>query len=251
MGDLKAALNDAARHYRKKLPADFALIIREGLKISEPRSPEARRQILNDEAIKRILSETRRYDHAQNWDGDLFRLILLLAATGARFSQIRRLQVSDVQIETCRIMIPTSKKGQNNKRLERIAVPVGEDVIASLLPILQGRASREPLLERWRHVQVGPAEWRREGRGAWRTASEMTRPWGAIMELAGVHLQGDNLLPYALRHSSIVRGLRAGLPTRLVAALHDTSVVMIEKHYSAYVVDALNDLAARAVIKLI
>jgi hypothetical protein len=43
---------------------------------------------------------------------------------------------------------------------------------------------------------------------------------------------------YALRHSSIVRGLKANLPIRLVAALHDTSVEMIEKHYSAFIVDA-------------
>ena len=48
---------------------------------------------------------------------------------------------------------------------------------------------------------------------------------------------------YALRHSSIVRGLRAMLPVRLVAALHDTSVAMIEQHYSAYIVDATEDLA--------
>ena len=36
---------------------------------------------------------------------------------------------------------------------------------------------------------------------------------------------------YALRHSSIVRGLLAGVPTRVVASTHDTSVAMIERHY--------------------
>jgi hypothetical protein len=37
---------------------------------------------------------------------------------------------------------------------------------------------------------------------------------------------------YALRHSSIVRQLLAGVPVRIVAAGHDTSVKMIEHTYS-------------------
>lgn len=47
----------------------------------------------------------------------------------------------------------------------------------------------------------------------------------AILLKAGLN---EEIVPYALRHTSIVRGLRVGLPTRLVAALHDTSVGMIE-----------------------
>ena len=58
-------------------------------------------------------------------------------------------------------------------------------------------------------------------------------------------------MPYALRHSSIVRGIRAGLPIRLVAAMHDTSVVMIERHYARWITDGLEELAARAVIPLV
>ena len=75
----------------------------------------------------------------------------------------------------------------------------------------------------------------------------MTRPWAAIIARAGL---AAGTIPYALRHSSIVRGLRAGLPVRLVAALHDTSSAMIEKHYAAYIVDAMDELAARAVVPL-
>ena len=70
----------------------------------------------------------------------------------------------------------------------------------------------------------------------------------AYWKLAG--LPADTV-PYALRHSSIVRQLRAGLPVRLVAALHDTSARMIELHYSAAIVDALDDLSAGAVIPLV
>ena len=38
---------------------------------------------------------------------------------------------------------------------------------------------------------------------------------------------------------------------RLVAAQHDTSVAMIEKRYSAYVVDAIDELAAKVLAPLI
>jgi hypothetical protein len=56
----------------------------------------------------------------------------------------------------------------------------------------------------------------------------MTRDWRVVMADAGL----VGVIPYALRHSSIVRGIRANLPIRLIAALHDTSVTMIERHYS-------------------
>jgi len=59
-----------------------------------------------------------------------------------------------------------------------------------------------------------------------------------------------DLIPYALRHSSIVRGIRQGLPIRLVAALHDTSVQMIEKHYARWITDGLEDLVASVVVNL-
>jgi hypothetical protein len=42
-------------------------------------------------------------------------------------------------------------------------------------------------------------------------------------------------IPYALRHSSIVRAIRANLPIRPVAALHDTSVEMTEQHYAKWI----------------
>ena len=36
----------------------------------------------------------------------------------------------------------------------------------------------------------------------------------------------------------------------MVAAAHDTSVAMIEKHYSTFVVDAAEDLLRRALVPL-
>ena len=42
---------------------------------------------------------------------------------------------------------------------------------------------------------------------------------------------------YALRHSRIVRHAGSDDPIRLVASLHNTSVAMIEEHYSKYITE--------------
>jgi hypothetical protein len=51
---------------------------------------------------------------------------------------------------------------------------------------------------------------------------------------------------YCLRHSSIVRMLLRNVPIRLVASLHNTSVAMIEKHYSRYITEHSIDDITRA-----
>jgi len=245
--DLKAALNFAIGVHRKKFPAELSLVIQNGLKADEARPVEARRQVLGDQEIRSVLAAARQTDLEQGWDGDLYRLILLLAATGGRFSQVRRINVADLQPDQCRVMLPSSRKGRGQKQTEKIAVPVGEDILDALMSVVDGRPGVTALLERWRRTQIGPTQWVKNRRGPWRAASEIDAPWRAIIAKAGL---SDDIVPYALRHTSIVRGLRAGLPTRLVAALHDTSVAMIEKHYAAYVVDAMNDLAAKAKLKI-
>ena len=169
----------------------------------------------------------------------------MLAATGARFSQVSRLTVGDLQGN--RLLVPTSRKGRPLKQRQRVAARLGPDVIATLSKGIVGRAENEFLLERWRWKQIAPARWIKHRRGPWQSASELTRPWASIRELAGL---SHDVVPYALRHSSIVRCLRAALPVRYVASLHDTSTAMIEAHYSAFIVDALDDLASRAVVPL-
>jgi integrase len=168
----------------------------------------------------------------------------VLAATGARFSQVARLRVRDVLVNDLRIMVPRSAKGKGAKLAAHIGVPVGEDVIERLRPILHGRKGHEVLLERWRHRQVAPTLWERVERSPWRAASELTRPWKEIVVAANLP---TGMIPYSLRHTSIVRMLRANVSTRFVALAHDTSVAMIEKHYAAYVLDDVSDIVRRAV----
>ena len=55
---------------------------------------------------------------------------------------------------------------------------------------------------------------------------------------------------YALRHSSIVRQLLAGIPIRVVAITHDTSVAMIEKNYSAHLGSHTDDLTRAVMLDL-
>jgi integrase len=185
-------------------------------------------------------------DEADGWDGDLLRLVLVLAATGARFSQVLRLTVGD--LEGNRLHVPTSRKGRPLKQRQRVAVRLGPDVTKALRAIAIGRHDDEPLLERWRWKQLGPAKWIKDRREAWQFASELTRHWESIRRGAGL---SDDIVPYALRHSSIVRYIRAGLPLRYIASLHDTSTAMIERHYSAFIVDALDDMAERALTPLV
>lgn len=255
INDLKAALNGAWGQLSKKqkeLCPTLPAIIKDGLKAEQVDDDEAvplarENQILTDAQIGRLIGAAREIDAEQGWDGDLFRMVVVLAATGARFSQIARMKVGDLQRVQGRVMVPVSRKGRGHKN-RSVPHPVGKDVLDELLPAVTGRASSAPLLERWRHEQrPGGIEWHQTQRGPWQSKSELARPWNAIRERAGM----PDAIPYALRHSSIVRGIRANLPIRLVAALHDTSVTMIERHYSKHITDGLEDMVRAALVPMV
>jgi integrase len=245
--DFRAALNAIYEEKRRFLRSDFAVTVKHGLKptFSEMATNEEvarENQVLEDRQIRQIVQAAKEHDE----EGDFALLVLLLAATGARFSQLVKMRVCDVQFGHARLLIPPSSKGRG-KAKPYIRMQIGQDVLGVLRAACQGRQSNAPLLERWHHRQTGPAAWERAGRHGWKTPSEMRRPWIDLMEK--VNLEG--VIPYALRHSSIVRGLRFGLPIRLVAANHDTSVAMIERHYARWISDSLDHLSARAIVDLV
>ncbi|WP_210272657.1 integrase [Chthonobacter rhizosphaerae] len=163
VNDLKAAINLAARMHRARLPASLPVIVRNGLTTPEAHGGEARRQILSDADVRRIVLAAQEFDATAGWDGDLARLVLVLAATGARFSQVARITVADVQLAEGRLMIPTSRKGRGTKG-GRVGVRVGEDVLKALRPVITGRKGPMPLLERWRHRQTEVGAWTRDRR---------------------------------------------------------------------------------------
>lgn len=246
MNDLRAALRAAATGAR--LSGDVVATIAAGCKRPEGASRARPKQLLSDADLRRLVVAT------EGEDADFAALVLVLAATGARMDQAARATVADFQAEARRLMLPLSRKGRGTKAQSHVAVPLPDDVVARLRSLTAGRAGHELLLLHWHHRQVpGNAatgnlpRWERVERRPWRHGSEMTRPWQRALAAAG--LPAD-LVPYSLRHSSIVRGLRAGLPVRLVAAVHDTSMAMIEKHYSAFIVDLSEELLRRAVVSL-
>lgn len=247
VNDFKAALNKTADEKRKTLPA-LSGVVKAAFKATKATAPTARQiQPLSDDDVRSVIRAAMAVDEAGGWDGDLYRPVLLLAATGARFGQVVAVRVGDVESVGKRIMMPVSHKGRGEKQRAAYPVQIGDDVLTALRGATAGRKSLEPLLERWRHKQIGPAKWERDRRGPWQSASEMTRPWAKIIARAGL---SADVVPYILRHSSIVRGLRAGLPVRLVADLHDTSAKMIEAHYAKWIADSETEAARRAIVAL-
>ena len=152
-------------------------------------------------------------------------LIDVLDQTGARPSQVTRLTAEDVQADFIdrrtgkrqpRLMMPVSRKGSGQKKARFTPVPITPE----LADRLKGRSG--VLLKRADGVP-------------WAKVS-LAHHFAGAME--GVTFNNPSKVTmYSLRHTSIVRQLLANVPTRVVAGLHETSVVMIERNYSKYIAD--------------
>jgi integrase len=141
VNDLKAALNAAwprLSEDRKKLNPTFLAIVKAGFKAEridddDDVSVARDNQILRDEEVGTILRAACEVDQEQGFDGDLYRIVVCLAATGARYAQVRRMRVGDVQVSARRLMVPGSYKGRGGNSGSD-PVPVGDDVIEVLCP---------------------------------------------------------------------------------------------------------------------
>jgi integrase len=159
-------------------------------------------------------------------------LVEVLAITGCRPSQAARLRVGDLQ--AVRVMMPRSAKGKGKKRIDRRPIPLPPGLINKLKTAAGDRPANAPLLLR------GDGE-------AWRTAnSDHSRPFANALAAASV----PKVVPYALRHTSITRALLRGVPVRVVADLHDTSVAMIERNYAACIASYGDAMVRAAQIEL-
>jgi integrase len=197
-----------------------------------PDAHRARNVILDDATVRRIVAAAHDYDRA------LGLMVEVAAVTGARLSQLARLEVADLQADRAepRVLMPCSAKGRmRNKRHERRPVPITPALASVLKQEAEGRAADAPLLlrsngERWGHGRS------RHHRNDFR----------AVVEAAG--LDPDQVTLSAMRHSSIVRQLLANVPIRVVATLHDTSVKMIERTYSKHIAEHTDAIARRALL---
>jgi Phage integrase family len=179
-----------------------------------PDGESARNVILSDETVRAVIAAA----YTDSQDYGLF--IEALAGTGARESQLLRLDVTDLLDSGVapRLLLPNSRKGKN-RRVERRPIAISPRLARVLRQAAGGRTAR--LFDR---------------------VPKIAQRFRAVTK----HLHLDPATtPYALRHSSIVRMLLASVPTRVVAAHHDTSVAMIEKHYARYIVGDPSDAMTR------
>ena len=222
---LKAALNLAADH-------DERITSRNAWKTglaAMPDAQEARNVILPEATVRRIMAV------ADEESAEFGLLVAVAAVTGARVSQLARLEVQDLQDGRGdpRLMMPSSKKGRGPKRISRRPVPIPAWLATRLRAAARGRPGNEPML-----VKPDGTTWGRTDHSA-RFARTAKR---AGLDPAEVTI-------YALRHSSIVRQLLASVPVRVIAVNHDTSITMIERTYSRHIGDHADALARRALLE--
>jgi integrase len=227
-GCLCAALEQAAQH-------DKRIQNREAWEVglaSLPNAQEVRNIILADDTVRAFVGGAYEID-------DKFGLLTdTLAVTGARPSQAVRLRVEDLHDHPMRpkLMMPKSAKGgarnRAEKKLERYSVPITLQLAARLRAAAKGRADHAPLL-----LQSDGSPWGdNPGQKYHRHVAKV---------VTAIDADPDATM-YALRHSSIARMLLRNVPIRLVASLHNTSVAMIEKHYSKYITEHSIDDITRA-----
>jgi integrase len=229
---LKAALNLAAAHDPRITNANAWKI---GL-AALPDAYHARNVILSDDEVRALIAA------AYTEDSALGLLVEVAAVTGARVSQLARLEIADLQADRPdpRLMMPSSKKGKGTKRITRRPVPITPSLAALLRQAAGERsASKSDTVSHLLLLRADGAPWRPE-------TADYRVPFMAAVTRAG--LDPATVTLYALRHSSIVRQLLSNVPVRVVASTHDTSIPMIEKSYSAYISDHSDAVARRALL---
>ena len=216
---LRAALNFAA-------DGDERITNRRAWQIGAADLPDAeqsRNVILDDATIRQLIAE------ACEMDSGFGLLVEVAAVTGARVSQLARLESHDLQDgDAPRLLIPASRKGRGAKAVLRRPVPISPSLAARL------KSDRLRLLTK--------ADGRPWGKSDQRTPfAQLARR--CELDPAEVTLQ-------ALRHSSIVRQLLAGVPIRVVATGHDTSLAMIERTYSRHISDQADAMIRGAMLAM-
>jgi integrase len=199
-----------------------------------PDSQRARNVVLDDAVVRRIV------DAAYAQDRQLGLLVEVLATTGARLSQVARLEVGDLQADRPdpRLLMPRSAKGRvRTKRHTRVPVPIPTALARILAEGAADRTPDMPLLVRGSGMAWGHSR-KAQHRDDFRAV------------IATVGLDPDQITLYALRHSSVVRQLVANTPIRIVAVLHDTSVSQVERNYSRHIAEFTDALARRALLDL-
>lgn len=216
---LRAALNLAADGIEGLNRAAWEIGLR-----AIPDASEARNVVITDAEVRRVVGEAAK-------ESPEFALFVEVAAvTGARPSQLGRAQLRDLKADS--LDMPSSRKGRGKKKVTRRQVPIPAALADRLRAAAVGKALDAPLLTR-----PDGERWKK---------SDQTRPFRRTAERA--KLDPKVVTIYALRHSSITRQLKANVPIRVIAALHDTSVAMIEKNYSVAIDKHVDEIVRPALL---
>jgi hypothetical protein len=150
--------------------------------------------------------------------------------------------------------MPASRKGRGTKKVSHRPLPIPADLTQRLAAAAAGRSASEALLvkpvtqkidtndagEARSTTEIGkPSPWKK---------SDHSRDFRRLVVRCG--LDPAEVSINALRHSSIVRQLLAGVPGRVVAVNHDTSLAMIERTYSRFIGDHADELVRSALLDI-
>ena len=173
-------------------------------------------RLLSDEQVRALIEASHSIDPAFGMYTET------AAVTGARPSQLVKLEVGDLQHngDGSRLMMPSSRKGHAGKQIVRKPVPIPASLAMKLRQAAAGRDASERLL-----LRTDGAAWSA-------TSADHRRPFEAAVARAKLK---PSTTFYSLRHSSIVRQILAGTPLRVIADAHDTSTKEIERTYSAFI----------------
>ena len=167
-------------------------------------------------------------DQAYRHDADLGLYVDMLAETGARPNQAARVLVSDLRCGAKPVLtVPKSGKGGGKNRAarktQRTPVPISPMLARKLQAAAKGRAPNEPLM-----LQSDGKPWGK--------SRDYARDIAKVVKAIG--LDEKEVTLYALRHSSIVRHLlKATSSPKMIADAHDTSITMLARHYSRYLIN--------------
>jgi integrase len=207
---LRAALNLAVRD-NPNLP-DAAWRRIEALD-EDPPTPK----IIEDPAqLRAIVRGARRLDPGFGI------LIEVLAVTGARRSQVERLEVADLidaQSRAPQLSMPPDRKGRGRRPRTYVRLPIGRGLARRLARAVAGRAPTAPLI-----LAAGM-----DLKKFAQTFAEVVTPLGLA-----------EVTPGWLRHTHIVNQLcnkdvEKRVDLRLCARAHSTSVQEIERTYARYI----------------
>jgi integrase len=191
-----------------------------------PDATKARNVVISESNVRRLVVE------APKESPEFGLLVEVAAVTGARSSQLGRLLVRDLKAKA--LDMPSSQKGRGKKKIAHREVPIPPTLAIRLQAAAAGKAPNRPLL-----TKPDGSPWKK---------SDHTRPFRRTAERA--RLDPEIVTIYALRHTNITRQLKGGIPIRIVAVLHDTSVAMIEQSYSVEIDKHVDELVRPALLDM-